>query len=78
MLIHSKIKEVRSSGLMMAVKVIDKSKLSTIVHQIINAGVLVDYFLFDEDSFRIAPPLIISEEQIIEGVDKIKSVLDKI
>jgi len=39
---------------------------------------LIDYFLFDNESFRIAPPLIITPDQIREGVEKILNAMDSV
>jgi acetylornithine/N-succinyldiaminopimelate aminotransferase len=61
---HSVIKEVRQVGLMLGVVLHDKSKLSAVVDGLRDHGVLVDYFLFNDDSFRVAPPLIITERDI--------------
>ncbi|MGB4960343.1 MAG: aspartate aminotransferase family protein, partial [Saprospiraceae bacterium] len=54
---HPLISEVRSSGLMMAVQLKSPEYLTPAIDAIISNGVLVDYFLFDNQSFRIAPPL---------------------
>ncbi len=61
---HEIIKEVRSSGLLMAVELTKRKYLKHVVGETINRGALIDYFLFNNRSFRLAPPLIISEEQI--------------
>ncbi len=42
------------------------------------AGVLVDWFLFEDQAFRILPPLVITKEQIEETCKKINLVLDQI
>jgi len=78
LLIHPMIKEIRSSGLMMAVELKDPSMLTPVIDVIIKNGVLVDYFLFNQASFRIAPPLIITEDQIREGVQKIISAMNTV
>ncbi|MBK9256460.1 MAG: aspartate aminotransferase family protein [Saprospiraceae bacterium] len=75
---HPLIKVIRSSGLMMAVELIDSKYLVPVITRIIERGVLVDYFLFNDRSFRIAPPLIITETKIEEATDIILSVLDEI
>ena len=73
---HPLIKSVRSSGLMMSVQLVDASLLTPIIDKAIANGVLIDYFLFDNVSFRIAPPLIITPDQIREGVEKILNAMD--
>ncbi len=73
---HEIIEEVRSAGLMMAVQITKRKYLKYAVSNIIEKGALVDYFLFDDKSFRLAPPLIITEKQIIEACDMIREALD--
>ncbi|MFZ1750834.1 MAG: aspartate aminotransferase family protein [Saprospiraceae bacterium] len=75
---HPLISEVRSSGLMMAVQLKSPEYLTPAIDAIISNGVLVDYFLFDNQSFRIAPPLIIDENQIKDGIQKILMALDSL
>lgn len=64
LLIHPKIKEVRNQGLMMAVEFEDFGILKSIIDSAIDKGVITDWFLFCDNSMRIAPPLIITEEEI--------------
>ncbi len=61
---HPIIKEVRSSGLMMAVELTRRKYLKHVVSHTFELGAIVDYFLFNNKSFRLAPPLIINEEEI--------------
>jgi len=61
---HEKIKEVRNQGLMMAVEFEDFDTLKPIIDRAIVNGVITDWFLFCDNSMRIAPPLIITEEEI--------------
>lgn len=67
LLVHPIIKEVRSSGLMMAVELTRRKYLKHVVAHTIEQGALIDYFLFNNRSFRLAPPLIISDEQVRAG-----------
>ena len=61
---HPKIKVVRSKGLMMAVEFESYDVLKPIIDRAIELGVVTDWFLFNNRSMRIAPPLIITEEEI--------------
>jgi acetylornithine/succinyldiaminopimelate/putrescine aminotransferase len=76
LLVHPLIKEVRSSGLMMAVELHQAALLPQVIDTCRDRGLLTDYFLFNSASFRIAPPLIISHEEIILGTGIILKVLD--
>ena len=73
---HSIIKEVRSSGLMMAVEPIRRKYLKHIVSRAIELGVIVDWFLFNNRSFRLAPPLIASTDELEEGCDLLLAAMD--
>ncbi len=64
LLVHPKIKAVRSFGLWMAVEFDSFETNKKLIDKCIEAGVLTDWFLFASDCLRISPPLIISEEQI--------------
>ncbi|GAB4495741.1 MAG: aspartate aminotransferase family protein [Saprospiraceae bacterium] len=64
LLIHHDIKEVRSAGLWLAVDLGDAVKVQAAIRHCIANGVVTDWFLFNEKSLRIAPPLTISEEEI--------------
>ena len=75
---HPSIEEIRSAGLLMAVKLKQASKLVDVVTQLLQKGVMTDFFLFNQDSFRIAPPLIIEPHHIEEGCGIIREVLDEV
>lgn len=75
---HPLISRVRSSGLMIGVQLKEATLLTPLIEQVIKDGVLIDYFLFNPASFRIAPPLIITDEEIKYGVNIIISTLDYI
>ncbi|MEE9437789.1 MAG: aspartate aminotransferase family protein [Saprospiraceae bacterium] len=73
---HPIIQEVRSSGLMMAVELTKRKYLKHVVSQAIKNGAIVDFFLFNNKSFRLAPPLIISEEEIKKGCNILLTAMD--
>ncbi len=61
---HPKIKAVRSTGLLMAVEVANFEQLRKVQMAALEKGVITDWFLFNDRSLRIAPPLTISEKEI--------------
>ena len=61
---HEIITEVRSSGLMMAVEMKKRKYLKHVVNHAFENGALIDYFLFNNRSFRLAPPLIYTIEEL--------------
>ena len=58
------IKEIRGKGLMLAAEFESFEVLKPVIDRAILNGVITDWFLFCNNSMRIAPPLIINEEQI--------------
>ena len=64
LLVHPKIKSIRSFGLWLAVAFDSFEINKRIIDQCILNGVLTDWFLFGSNCLRISPPLTISEEQI--------------
>ncbi|GHB81798.1 aspartate aminotransferase family protein [Persicitalea jodogahamensis] len=68
LLIHPKIKEVRGQGLMLAAEMESFEVLKPVIDCCILAGVITDWFLFCDNSMRIAPPLTISEKEIQDAI----------
>jgi 4-aminobutyrate aminotransferase-like enzyme len=66
MLVHPRIKEIRSLGLMMAVQFDNFAEVKTIIDRAISYGVITDWFLYCDNALRIAPPLTINKNQIQE------------
>lgn len=72
------VKEIRYNGLLMAVELGDKKMIQDIMNQFIINGILSDWFLFNETSFRISPPLIINDEDIDICCHKIIKCLNSV
>jgi acetylornithine/succinyldiaminopimelate/putrescine aminotransferase len=75
---HPLIKEIRFKGLMMAVELEEEERTNKLVHLLAENGLIVDQFLFRPHAFRIAPPLIITEDQIREVCEVILHCLSKV
>lgn len=73
---HKLIKNIRGEGLLLAVQLDDPAFIDFTVAHAPEFGIILDYFLFCGDSFRIAPPLIITEEEIHKSCDSILKLLD--
>ncbi len=73
---HDIIKEIRSSGLMMGVELTKRKYLKHVVAHTIEKGALIDYFLFNDKSFRLAPPLIIRESEIKKACSILLNAMD--
>lgn len=61
---HPLISAVRSAGLLMAIELDCFDRVLAAVSACIERGLITDWFLFNDRCLRIAPPLIISEEEI--------------
>jgi len=64
LLVHPKIKAIRSFGLWLAIEFDSFETNKRIIDACIAKGFLTDWFLFASDCLRLSPPLIISEDQI--------------
>lgn len=64
LLVHKKIRAVRSLGLMIALEFDSFEINKKIIDHCIEKGVLTDWFLFAPNCMRIGPPLIITEQEI--------------
>ena len=71
LLIHPKIKAMRSFGLWMAVEFDSFETNKKTIDTCIASGVMTDWFLFAPNCLRISPPLIVSENHIIEACKKV-------
>jgi len=58
------IKEIRQIGLMLGVEIVSPYKVGDLIYTFQKNGLIVDQFLFNESSFRIAPPLTITKDEI--------------
>jgi len=75
---HPSIKSIRGEGLLLAVQLTDPKYVKSIVAKAPEYGLILDYFLFCNDAFRIAPPLIIGEEEAEYACSRIIKMLDAI
>ncbi|MFN3300876.1 MAG: aspartate aminotransferase family protein [Sediminibacterium sp.] len=61
---HPSIVSVNCYGLWMSVHFATNAQAQTIAHACVQNGLVTDWFLFAPDRIRIAPPLIITEEEL--------------
>jgi 4-aminobutyrate aminotransferase-like enzyme len=54
----------------------DPELIGYIISHAPDFGLILDYFLFNNNAFRIAPPLTISNDEILWAASRIKSLLD--
>jgi len=75
---HPKIKAIRRIGLMFAVDFDLEEQVQRIVKNALDNGVICFWFLSCPNSFRIAPPLTISEDEIREACSVILRAIEKL
>jgi acetylornithine/N-succinyldiaminopimelate aminotransferase len=79
---HPAIRKISSCGLLMAIHFDSYKNNKKIIDTCIEKGLFTDWFLFAPHALRIAPPLIISEQEILEAcaiiVESINEVLNLI
>jgi acetylornithine/succinyldiaminopimelate/putrescine aminotransferase len=75
---HPLVKEVRASGLLIAVDLGRREYAESALWMLLEEGIMTDWFLFYPGAFRIAPPLCITYKEIDYALEKIVKVLDKI
>jgi len=73
---HPIVAKIRSSGMMMAVELSKKKYLKHVVNFAFANGALIDYFIFNNKSFRLAPPLIYSKDQLDKALDILLAAFD--
>jgi len=73
---HDLITSVRGEGLLLAVQLASPEYVKYSIAKAPEFGLILDFFLFCDDAFRIAPPLTINEEEISWACKQIGNLLD--
>jgi acetylornithine/succinyldiaminopimelate/putrescine aminotransferase len=77
-LVHPLIKAIRGKGLMLSLEFGDVKLNKAIIRKCIENGLLTDWYLFSETALRIAPPLIITDNEILESCQIILKSINEI
>ena len=77
-LIHHKIQEIRGVGLLLAIQFDSFENNKKIIDCCIKNGLICDWFLFCDNAMRLAPPLIISDNEIDEACKIILKSIDEV
>ncbi len=64
LLVHPQIKKINGKGLMLAIEFDNEEFNRAVISKCMENGVFTDWFLFNANSMRISPPLIITEAEI--------------
>lgn len=75
---HPKIKEVRGKGLMLSIQLDSFEQVENVSKRCLENGIIIDWFLHCNTALRLAPPLIISEDEIIEACRVIVGALEEV
>ena len=75
---HPLIKEKRGIGLLIGLDFGTQDLNFKVIAKCIEKGVITDWFLFNDSTLRIAPPLTISEQEVIKACELILEALDEI
>lgn len=74
---HSKIKEIRGKGLMLALLMDSEEIAHKLVLECAKNQLILFWLLFESKAVRISPPLTISDEEIAQGCAIILKILDQ-
>ena len=74
---HRNIVDVTGIGLLLACHIDKRIDIIELNKQLLEEGIFTDWFLFNQNAIRIAPPLIMELHHITEICEKIKKVLDR-
>lgn len=75
---HQLVKQIRSKGLLIALEMSDFETNKRVIDIAISKGVIVDWFLFNSKSMRIAPPLTITLPEIEKACMVILESMDQV
>lgn len=75
---HRAIQEIRSAGLWLALELDSFDRVRDVIRNALKRGLVSDWFLFNDRSLRIAPPLIINDQQIDEACSILHDSLDEV
>ena len=78
LLVHDKIKSIRGVGLFLAVELENYAQIRKLLDLTIKNGLVFDWFIFNDNHFRISPPLNITNDEIKIACEIILNSLDEI
>ena len=75
---NSEIKEIRRKGLILGVEVNNPDIRKPLTEACLHHGLIIDWFLFQPATFRIAPPLTITDQEIEKVCKKLEAAFGDI
>ena len=76
--IHPAVREIRRAGLLLAVDLGSSVAAERMLSLLLEEGAVSDYFLYNPTSFRITPPLSISDAETEEAVNIVIRALNRL
>jgi acetylornithine/succinyldiaminopimelate/putrescine aminotransferase len=73
---HPALSAIRRAGLALGLDLADQGKRAAFTEAALERGVIIDWYLFKPATFRIAPPLTITAEEMEETCGKVLEALD--
>ncbi|MEY2650800.1 MAG: hypothetical protein RL608_1474 [Bacteroidota bacterium] len=74
---HPAVREIRGRGALLAVVLDSFDRVLAVQQSLIQKGFLTDWFLFENQALRLAPPLTLSDDEAQRAVDAILASLDQ-
>jgi len=78
LLVHPRILSIQGRGLLLAINLGDSACNFAAIRACLAEGILTDWFLFNDCSMRLAPPLTITDKEIRKACSVLLRVLDKL
>lgn len=76
--LHPMVKEIRRKGLILGIEIKDNRKRDKLTKILLENGIIIDWFLFHTSTFRIAPPLTITEEECRSACDLLLKSMNEV
>jgi acetylornithine/succinyldiaminopimelate/putrescine aminotransferase len=73
---HTEIKEIRGKGLMLSIQLTSFKQVENVSRKCVENGIIIDWFLHCDTAMRIAPPLIITDNEIIKACETIIEAIE--
>jgi acetylornithine/N-succinyldiaminopimelate aminotransferase len=74
---HAAIKKINHFGLWASLQFNSVETAQNIIHNCVQKGCITDWFLFASDCLRIAPPLIIQQDEMLQACDIILQAINE-
>ncbi len=73
---HPKIKEIRGRGLMLSLIMQTPQQANDLVLKALDKGLILFWLLYEKRAVRITPPLTISHDELLRGIEIMLNILD--